>query len=262
MSSDALLRNTLLEKLAAGQVVASMIVRSGMPHIARLAHTAGFDTLYVDLEHSTISLAETGNICLEAIAAGLTPLVRVPSLATVQAVLDAGALGIIVPHVRTAADAVAAVDAVKYPPEGNRGSTSMLPQLMFRNVPQAVAHRVVNAATMVAVMIEDAEALENVEAIAAVPGIDLLHVGTNDLTASMGMVGRHDDPRVIAAYARIIAAARTHAKYVGTGGLAGFPEIVAELVRMGVRYVSTGVDIAFLLRGMQEQVARVRALSV
>lgn len=156
----------------------------------------------------------------------------------------------------------AAVDAAKYPPHGNCGSASMLPQLMYRTVPQEIAHRVVEAATMVAVMIEDAEALDNVEAIAAVPGVDLLHIGTNDLTASMGIVGKHGDPSVIAAYARTIDAARKHGKYVGSGGLAGYPAIIAEVVRMGVRYVSTGVDRGFLLKALQDQVGRVRSLAI
>src|SRR5271156_2079206 len=98
-----ILRNHLKEKLARNEVTASMTVRlvRGI-EIARIAKTAGFDSLYVDMEHSSFSLETTGQICMAALEAGVTPLVRVPGLAEVQHVLDAGALGIIAPHVQSA----------------------------------------------------------------------------------------------------------------------------------------------------------------
>src|SRR5271165_1711554 len=100
------LRNNVKEKLLRGEVVASMTVRlvRGV-EIARIAKTAGFDSLYVDMEHSSFSLETTGQICLAALEAGVTPLVRVPGVAEVSRVLDGGALGIIAPHVRSAAEA-------------------------------------------------------------------------------------------------------------------------------------------------------------
>src|SRR4029077_19909083 len=100
------LRNHVKEKLGRGEAVASMTVRliRGI-EIARIAKTAGFDSLYVDLEHSSFSLETTGQICMAALEAGITPLVRVPSVAQVSRVLDAGALGVIAPHVQSADDA-------------------------------------------------------------------------------------------------------------------------------------------------------------
>src|SRR3974390_2332957 len=99
-----ILRNHVKDKLARNEVVASMTVRlhRGI-EIARLAKTAGFDSLYVDMEHSSFSLETTSQICMAALAAGVTPLVRVPGVAAVPRILDGGALGIIAPHVRTAA---------------------------------------------------------------------------------------------------------------------------------------------------------------
>ena len=98
------LRNHVKEKLARGEVVASMTVRliRGI-EIARIAKTAGFDSLYVDMEHSSFSLETMGQICIAALEVGITPFVRVPGLADVQRILDAGALGIIAPHVSSAA---------------------------------------------------------------------------------------------------------------------------------------------------------------
>ena len=256
---EEFLRNTVLEKLARDEVVASMTVRLlGAAQIARIAHSAGFDTLYVDLEHNALSIGDVANICLEALGAGITPLVRVPHLGDIQRVLDAGALGVIVPHVCTAEEARAAVAATKYPPLGARGVTSALPQFRFMAPPPATAQRLLNAATMVIVMMEDVKALDDIEAIAAVEGVDVLHIGTNDLTASMGIPGDYDDPRVIDAYARTIAAARRHGKHVGTGGMTARQDKVAEVVKMGVRYVSTGADLNFLVRACTEQAAQVR----
>jgi 4-hydroxy-2-oxoheptanedioate aldolase len=161
---SSLIRNNVRDKLARGEVVASMIVRLvGGAEIARIAHTAGFDTFYVDMEHSTLSVADVGRICMEALAAGITPLVRVPDLSHVQRVVDAGALGIIVPHVRSAKEARDAVLAIKYPPLGSRGYSSLLPQLQFRSFPSSDAQQAVNDATIVVVMMEDIEALDAVE---------------------------------------------------------------------------------------------------
>src|SRR5271165_4679784 len=117
------LRNNVKEKLLRGEVVASMTVRlvRGI-EIARIAKSAGFDSLYVDMEHSSFSLDTTGQICIAALEAGVTPLVRVPGVADVSRVLDAGALGVIAPHVQSADDARRYVAAAKFPPLGHRSA--------------------------------------------------------------------------------------------------------------------------------------------
>lgn len=259
----AILRNHAREKLSRGEVTASMVVRLiDSPEIARIASTAGFDVLFLDMEHSTLSDKDVGRICLQSLALGITPFVRVPDLSAVQRVVDAGALGVIVPHVRSAAAAREAVAAVKYPPLGARGFSSSLPQLHYRTFPPTEAQRAVNEATMVIVMLEDAEGLDAVEDIAAVEGVDLLHVGTNDLTTSWGIPGQYDDPRVIEAYERVVAACRRNGKFAGTGGMGSRQDKVAEVVKMGVRYVSTGHDLGFLMRGCVQEVKQVRALPI
>src|SRR5690242_6017404 len=103
---NELLRNHVKERLGRGEVVASMTVRliRGIES-ARIAKSAGFDSLYVDLEHASFSLDTTGQICIAALEAGITPLVRVPGVAEVSRVLDGGALGVIAPHVQSADDA-------------------------------------------------------------------------------------------------------------------------------------------------------------
>jgi 2-keto-3-deoxy-L-rhamnonate aldolase RhmA len=119
----AIVRNHAKDKLARGEVVSSMTVRlvRGV-EIARIAKTAGFDSLYVDMEHSSFSLETTSQICMAALEIGITPFVRVPGPGDVQRILDAGALGIIAPHVQSADDARAYVRAAKYPPLGERSN--------------------------------------------------------------------------------------------------------------------------------------------
>jgi len=242
------LRNNVKDKLARGEVVASMTVRlvRGV-EIARIAKTAGFDSLYVDMEHSSFSLETTGQICIAALEAGVTPFVRVSSVAEVARTLDAGALGIIAPHVQSAAEARGYVQAAKYPPLGERSNAGPLPHLHYRPFPAADAYAALDAATMVIVQFESQQAIENADAIAAVDGVDLVLIGTNDLLADWGLPGQYDHPRVREAYARTIAACRAHGKHVGVGGFATRPDLAAECVRMGARYVSTGTDLGFLL---------------
>src|SRR6201996_5864340 len=156
------LRNHVKEKLARGEVVSSMTVRlvRGI-EIARIAKTAGFDSLYVDMEHSSFSLESMSQICIAAIEVGITPFVRVPGVADVQRILDGGALGIIAPHVRSAAEARDYVKAAKYPPLGERSNAGPLPHLQYRAFPAAEAYAAVDAATMIVVQFESDEALIN-----------------------------------------------------------------------------------------------------
>lgn len=241
-------RNHVKEKLARGEVVASMTVRliRGI-EIARIAKTAGFDSLYVDMEHSSFSLETTGQICIAALDVGITPLVRVPGVAEVQRILDAGALGIIAPHVESAEEARSYVRAAKYPPLGERSNAGPLPHLQYRPFAAAQAYAAIDAATMVIVQFESEAAIKNADAIVAVEGVDMVLIGTNDLLADWGLPGQYDHPRVREAYETTIAACRRHGKHAAVGGFATRPDLAAQYVRMGARYVSTGTDLGFLL---------------
>lgn len=260
-----ILRNGVKEKLAREEVVSSMTVRlvRGV-EIALIARTAGFDTLYIDMEHCSFSLETTGQICIAALNMGVTPFVRVPANTPeyISRVLDGGAMGIIAPHVRSAEEARAVVRAAKFAPLGERSANAGLPHLQYRSFPAGEANAALNAATMVIVMMEAAEALERVDEIAAVEGIDMLLIGTNDLTSEWGIPGQYDDPRVEDAYARTIAACRRHGKHVGVGGLASRPDLVERFVRLGARYVSTGTDLGFLTAACTAKAKAVSAITL
>ena len=190
-------RNRVREKLARDEVVASMTARlvRGI-EVAQIAATPGFDSLYVDLEHGPLTIDGTGQIMLAALAVGVTPFVRVPALTPeyVGRVPDAGALGIIAPHVHSAEQARAVVRMAHFPPLGTRSTAGHLPYFGFRTWPAKVGDPVLDAATMVIPMIETLEALEKVDEIVAVDGVAMVLVGTNDLTAEMGIPGEMETP--------------------------------------------------------------------
>jgi 2-keto-3-deoxy-L-rhamnonate aldolase RhmA len=258
-----ILRNNVKEKLARDEVVASMTVRLVRTiEIARIAKAAGFDTLYVDLEHSSFSLDTAGQICLAALEVGIAPFVRVPASTPdyISRVLDGGALGVIAPHVASAHDARAAVAAAKFPPLGARSNAGSLPHLHYRSVAPDKAYAALNQATMVVVQCEDAQALDRMDEIVAVEGVDMVLIGLNDLLADWGIPGEYDHPRVREAYGTTIAACRRHGKHAGVGGLAGRPDLMAEYVKMGARYVSAGTDLNFLLAAATQRAKQVKEI--
>ena len=265
MKASEVVRNVVKEKLSRNELVASMTIRLMRgAEIARLAKTAGFDMIYIDLEHSTITLDTTGQICLAALSAGVVPMVRVPANTPeyIQRVLDGGALGIIAPGIRSAMEAREVVKAAKYPPLGERGAGGALPHLEYRSFPTAEANAALNDATMVIVQFESAEALEHADEIAAVGGVDMVLIGINDMLASMGLAGQYEHPKVREAYARTIEACRKQGKHVGVGGLSPRPKLQAEFVAMGARMISSGTDIQFLLAAMTEKAKQVHEIKV
>jgi 4-hydroxy-2-oxoheptanedioate aldolase len=260
-----ILRNTVKEKLARGEVVASMTVRlvRGI-EIARIARTAGFDMLYIDLEHASFSLETTGQICIAALEIGIAPFVRVPANTPeyISRVLDGGALGIIAPHIRSAAEARAVVAAAKFPPLGERSNAGNLPHLQYRTFAAAEVYTALNDATMVIVQFESADCLEHADEIIAVEGVDIVLVGLNDMLGDMGLAGQYDHPKVREIYRTVIDACRKHGKHCGVGGLASRPDLMAEYVKMGARYVSTGTDLAFLLGAASARAKQIKDIKV
>jgi 4-hydroxy-2-oxoheptanedioate aldolase len=260
-----ILRNNVKEKLERDEVVASMTVRLVRSvEIARIARTAGFDTLYVDIEHSSFSLETCSQICMAALEAGMAPFARVPANTPdyISRVLDGGALGVIAPHIRSADEAKEVVKAAKFSPLGERSNAGVLPHLHFRSFPTPEVHAALNDATMVIVQLESAAALAKTEEIVAVDGVDMVLVGLNDLLADWGLAGQYDHPRVREAYAKTIAACRKRGKHCGVGGLATRPDLVADFVRMGARYVSTGTDLAFLLGACTARAKQVQEIKL
>jgi 2-keto-3-deoxy-L-rhamnonate aldolase RhmA len=254
--------NSTKDRLAAGKLALGLGLRNlRTADAALVAKTAGFDWLFIDMEHGSYDLDVVCQMSVAALSTGVTPIVRVPGHEHFHCarVLDGGAMGVVVPHVDSAEQARHVVRSCKFPPVGHRSMTGALPQLGFASASPAEIATRVNALTLVVVMIETPAAVENAEAIAAVEGVDVLLIGTNDLCAEMGIHGQFGDDRVVAAYRRVIAAATAHGKSAGMGGV--YDEVLAKrYIEMGARFVLAGNDLALLVTAGRQRSDFLRAL--
>ena len=255
--------NVAKQKLSRDEMVLCMNVRqSRTADIAAIAKEAGFDAMYIDMEHSTMPLDIVSQISLAALNVGITPLVRVPdhNAALIGRVMDGGAMGIVAPHVDNAAEAKAIVDATKFPPIGRRSYSTVYAQTNFRAVPFEVAGRELNKETLVAVMLETPAAIKNADAIAAVKGVDVLVIGVVDLCAQMGIAGKLSHPKVEAVFKTVLKACRKHGKSAGMGGLKDSPELASKYLNMGVRYMHAKNELALFLQAARPYTAAMHKL--
>jgi 4-hydroxy-2-oxoheptanedioate aldolase len=249
---EPVIPNAVLDRMRTGEWVSVLSVRLVTTvDIVPIAVAAGFDTIYLDMEHSGISLSDAGQICVTALAAGVGAFVRVPSAAedVIARVLDGGAQGIIVPQLTSADQVRDVVRAAKFPPIGMRSVSSSAPQLRYRSGSIADANRLLNSVTAVAPMIETREALDAVDEFVSVPGVDMIFIGANDLSTALGVPGQYGHELMRDAYARIIAASKRAGVHVGIGGVASDPSVIRDLIDAGVGYVSVGTDLGLLMSG-------------
>lgn len=254
-------RNRLREKLYAGRRSIVMSFRLARTvDAAKICAAAGFDGFYVDIQHSTIGFDAAAQICSAALDLDLTPMVRVPShdRHDIARALDGGALGVIVPDVEDAAQAVDIVRHARFAPLGHRSISAIAPQTGFEAMPLSDFIEAANTETMVIAMVESRRGVENVEEIAAVAGIDAILVGTNDLTVDMGIPGHHTHRRITEAYETMIAACRRHDTPLIAAGVRDLGRI-AEFVAMGAAPVwFCGFDTQFLIEAARREVENFR----
>ena len=254
--------NVAKQKLEAGELAIGVGLRmTRVVEVGKMMKTAGYDWLFIDMEHNSMSIDDAAQISVAAQSAGITPIVRVPGFQHFHAsrVLDTGAQGIVVPHVDDIQTAKNMVENVKYPPIGKRSITGSLPQLDFVPTPVDEATKAINDATLLIVMLETEEAVENAEAMAAIDGIDALLFGTNDLTIEMGIPGQMGHPRVVQHYETAAAASKKHGKFLGMGGIYD-PAVMKDYVAMGARLILAGNDFPFLMKAAKEQADIVRGM--
>lgn len=228
-------------KFAAGEPAFGLSVMFASPQMVEMAKPMGFDWVLIDCEHGSIGIESAELMIMAAEAAGLTPIVRPPSKAgkEISQVMDLGAMGVQVPHVITADDARAAVAAVKYHPQGARTMAAGIRAQGYGLASGSSDYiEAANWETLVCIQIEDTEALENVDEILQVEGVDVFFIGPSDLSQSMGHPG---NPK-----AQPVAKAidDTLAKIVAAGHTPGMPaatEAVQGVLAKGVRYIYTHV---------------------
>lgn len=253
----------LIERLRGRHKIIALGIRaSRTTDTVRWAKAAGYHSIWIDMEHSSLPLDTVSQLASCAVDLGLMPWVRVPErdYGTINRVLDGGALGIIVPRVETAQQARDAVTATRFPPLGQRSQLATLPYVQFEKLPPREMNRRLNEATVLKVLIESREGVEAADAIASVEGVDLLALGCNDLSADMGHTGESAHPDVVAACRRVIAAAQRHGKVAIVGGM---PECDAlnDLRREGAaHFIFGGIDSDVFLAALRERAEQARAL--
>ena len=251
---------SLKDALAAGHCKFGMVIRlARTAETVAVARKCGIDWLFIDTEHSALDFETVQTLCLAGLASGLPPLVRVLDVAWAPRVLDIGAAGIIVPHVEDAAQAKAVAEACLYPPIGNRSLAGPMYQLGLADLPTGENMRRANEETVVVVMLESPHAVANADEIAAVPGVDILLIGSNDLSKGLGIPGQHGDPRMEAAYRTVIDACKRHGKQAGMAGIYNH-DVMRRYISLGIRFANAGQDMSFLVSGIRARMDFLRGL--
>jgi 4-hydroxy-2-oxoheptanedioate aldolase len=197
----------------------------------------GFDFVFLDGEHGAIEPSDVEGLCRAAEAFNVTPIARVPNgqASTLLRFLDRGVQGVIVPHINTAEQAAAVADAARYYPLGHRGAAGGRAH-DHGNVSRAESHAWINDNVLVIPMVEEVEAVKNLDEIVRVPGVDVLHCAASDLSQSMGHPAAGEVRKTMAEVVGKVAAA---GKYAGIGGNSPTDaEGVVELINAGARFVT------------------------
>jgi 4-hydroxy-2-oxoheptanedioate aldolase len=231
--------NSTKSALAAGGTVLGCFVRSADATLAEFAALGGWDFLVFDGEHGPLQPADVADLARAAQLHGVTPIARVPANdpPTILRFLDAGALGIHVPNIRSADEAAQAVRAAKYWPTGIRGLAG---NRLSGWRADATTTADANRETMVIVHVETAEAVAAIDDLVAVEGIDVLFIGPSDLSQSLGVPGDPAHPRVREAMDRVAAAVVPSP--VTLGMFAADPATVRAWRERGARYFTTGLE--------------------
>lgn len=252
--------NPIKQRLAAGGTsYGTMAFEFFTPGLPQIVAAAGAEFLLLDMEHSGIGFETVKAQIALCRGLELAPMVRVPATQYhfIARALDAGAVGVMVPMVETAEQAQAIVAATRYPPAGRRGAAfGVASHDDYRDGPVAQKIAAIHDRTLVICLIETADGLANVEAIAAVPGVDVCWLGHFDLTNFLGIPAQFDHPRYQDAVARILAACRRHGKTPGF--MASDARWAAEYRARGFRMIAYGIDVILLREALAAGIALLR----
>jgi 2-keto-3-deoxy-L-rhamnonate aldolase RhmA len=237
-------------KLAEGRNLAGMMHFTGSPMLIEVMASAGLDFTNIDLEHSPIGVELAAHLIRAADAAGITPFVRVPDVdpGLIRKMLNLGAQGIIIPHA-DAASSRAAVDAVRYEPEGSRGSCPAIRASRYSQPDWAAYTRRANRELTVIPLLEEKETIDRVEEILDIDGVEIVFFGPFDYSVAIGVPGANfDHPLMAKGLERVVGVARARGKYVMTSVGAKIDTGYArEIFSMGVRLISYSADALVFL---------------
>jgi 2-keto-3-deoxy-L-rhamnonate aldolase RhmA len=245
--SECVWENPVKKKLREGQCVAGAFIT--VASIETAAHMArqGFDFLWIEMEHSPVTLETLRGMVLATRGLPAIPFARVPAneIWMAKRVLDMGVSGVVFPFTSTPELARQAVAACRYPPLGKRGSGADLAKACWPE-PERY-YDSADANVLVVAMIEEAQAVERIDEIAATPGLDALFVGASDLSFSLGLRGDQEHPKTLAAIDRVVSAAKRNGKYLGR--LAFDPARIAGYREQGFQLFLAPTELGMISSG-------------
>jgi 4-hydroxy-2-oxoheptanedioate aldolase len=233
------MRNRMKEKLRAGEPAFGVSVMIPSPQIVEIIGAAGFDWVLLDCEHCTLTLESVELMAMAADACGITPIARPATRSPehILQVLDRGVMGVQVPHVNTVAQAREVVAAVKFHPDGQRGLAAGTRAARYDAHGSLADYvKAANDATLIAIQLEEQAAIDNLDALLQVPGIDVFFIGPSDLSQSLGHPGNPQAPPVARAIEESLRKMRAAGR---TPGMPATAEKVRDALSQGVRYLYT-----------------------
>lgn len=247
--------NALKAKLARGEPVLGIWSIIPSPVVVEILGLSGLDFTILDMEHGMFDMATLDGCIRAAESGGTVPLVRIPGMnaSAAQWALDMGAHGIVVPQIRDAQDAGSVVDMAKYAPAGSRGYNPFTRAAQYANPPDNRAGKLNNAFSLTCVIIESAGALDDIEAICATPGVDVVYVGVYDLAVALGCDGNTKHPKIVEVLESSVRRIRASGKAAGM--MVRSAQDIARAGELGANFLVFGVDTALLREAAVNAVA-------
>jgi len=247
--------NKLKRDLAAGKVCIGATITMSNPVVAEILSHIGFDWLWFETEHTAMSIESVLTMLQATNGSDVSTVVRVPwnDKTMIKRVLDTGPDGIIIPLVNTKEEAEMAVRAMKYPPWGERGAGLARAQCYGMHMGEYL--QTANDEVMTILMIEHIDAVNNIEEIIRVKGVDTVMIGALDLSGSMGILGQTGDERVENAIQKVLAACKV--VNMPCGIIAGSPEVANKRIKEGFQNIILGLDVLYLIGGAQGALSQV-----
>ena len=247
------------QRIRDGHIVVGTSVQVADPYVSELAAEAGNDFIWIEMEHTYITIEHALNHMLAVRGSNTAPLIRVPynDPNVIKPYADLAPAGIVVPMIKNAEDAHRAVQACRYPPKGIRGFGPL--RNMYGKKSMAEYLEVADDELMVIAHIETIEAVRDIDAILATPGLDGISLGRNDLSGSLNKLGQHSDPEVLEAIDTVLTKGRESDLFLGVS-IGDDPEQVKDWWKRGVQWFSLGDDVSHLFEGFTKVVEETRAI--
>jgi 2-dehydro-3-deoxyglucarate aldolase/4-hydroxy-2-oxoheptanedioate aldolase len=252
-------KNNVKEALKSGKtVIGSEASRISSPEIARIYAAAGFDFIFIDTEHTSFGMETVASMITIARLSNIVPIVRVPDAEyhLIARALDAGAMGIIVPRVTTAEQVEEIVNWIRYPPEGVRGVAIPPSHTDYGEVAPGNFIDHLNRETLLVIQIERKAALDNIDGMLSVDGLDVAALGWMDLSTDLGVPGEIENPLLVDSIEQVLESCKSHS--IASGMISGDLDVLSYWADKGTRFLSYSSDGMILLNACSSAISRLR----